>query len=154
MCGILYTACRIVLKNSEQKFSKISTDLARHHLQRFLASDAAASTQCNSCASWIGITLALLKQCLIWIQIFVSLFSNVNMKVASVQQEAASAVTSVTHKYKTYVGRSCRAPYLCSHLVVFNLCLIVQNQGIWKISSFYCLIRLGFPFRTPYRLCH
>ena len=74
---------------------KISTGLARHHLQIFSASDAAASTQCNLCASWIGIALALLIQCLICIQIFGSLFSNINMKAASVQQEAASAVASV-----------------------------------------------------------
>ena len=41
---------------------KISTGLARHHLQRFSASDASSSTQCSSWASWIGIALALLKQ--------------------------------------------------------------------------------------------
>ena len=82
---------RIRNKNSQ----KISTGLARHHLQRFSTSDAAVSTQCNFYAFWIGIALALLKQCLICIQIFSSLFSNVNLKAASVQQEAASAVTSV-----------------------------------------------------------
>ena len=139
-------------KNSQN----ISTGLARHHLQRFSASDAAASTQCNAYASWIGITLALLKQCLICIQIFSLLFFNVNMKTASVQQEAASAVTSVdTYTFKkTYIEHSCCAPYWCLHSVVFNLCLIIQNHGIWKIGSFYCFIRLGFSFRTPYRLYH
>ena len=81
--------------NSEQNSQKISTVLARHHLQIFWASDAAASTQCNFCASWIGIALAILKQCLICIQIFGSLFFNVNMMAASVQQESASAVKSV-----------------------------------------------------------
>ena len=74
---------------------KISTGLARYHLQRFSASDAAASIQCNFYASYIGIALALLKQCLIYIQNFGSLFSNVNMKAPSVEQEAASAVISV-----------------------------------------------------------
>ena len=69
--------------------------LAKHHLQRFSASDAAALTQCKFYASWIGIALAPLKQYLICIQIFGSLFSNVNMKAASVEQEAASAVISV-----------------------------------------------------------
>ena len=65
-----------------------------HPLQRFSASDAAAPTQRNFCASWIGIALALLQQCLVCIQIFGSLFSYVNMKAESVQKEAASAVTS------------------------------------------------------------
>ena len=66
-----------------------------HHLQRFAASDAAASTQSIYCDSWIAIALSLLKQCLIWIQIFGSFFSNVDMKTASVEPEAASAVASV-----------------------------------------------------------
>ena len=48
-----------------------------------------------SCASCIAIALALLKQCLICFQIFDSLFSYVNMQDANVEQEAASAVTSV-----------------------------------------------------------
>ena len=43
----------------------------------------------------IGIAFSLLKQCLICIQIFGSLFSNVILKVASVEQESASAVASV-----------------------------------------------------------
>ena len=54
-----------------------------------------------------------------------------------------------TLKLKTYIEHNFRAQYWYSHSVVFNLCLIIENQGIWKISSFYCLIRLGFPFRTP-----
>ena len=78
-----------------KNYQKISTGLASHHLQRFPASDSAASTQCNFYASWIGIVLALLKQCLICIQIFGSLFSNVNMEAASFEQEAASAATSI-----------------------------------------------------------
>ena len=126
-----------------------------HHLRRFSSSDAAASTQCDFHASWICIALALLKQCLICIQFFGSLFSNVNMKTAIVEQEAASAVISVyTLTKKKYTEHSIRASYWCSHSVVFKLCLINQNQSIWKISSFYCLIRLGFPFRAPYRLYH
>ena len=48
--------------------------IARHRLHRFSASDAAASAQCNFCASWFGIALALLKQCLICIQILVQSF--------------------------------------------------------------------------------
>ena len=78
-------------KNSQT----ISTKLARHHLQRFSASDAAASTQCMFCVSWIAIALALFKKCLICIQIFGSLFSNFNMKDANVEQEAASEVAPV-----------------------------------------------------------
>ena len=78
-----------------KNFQTISTRLARHHLQRFSASDAAASTQCMFCVSWIAIALTLFEQCLICIQIFGSLFSNVNMKDANVEKEAASAVASV-----------------------------------------------------------
>ena len=67
-----------------------------HHLQRFAVSDASASTQSVYCDSLIiTIALSLLKQCLIWSQSFGSLFSNVDMKVTSVEQEAASAVASV-----------------------------------------------------------
>ena len=36
----------------------------------------------------------------------------------------------------------------------FNLFLIIQHQGIWKISTFYCFIRLGFFFRNPFRVYH
>ena len=74
---------------------KISTRLARHHKQRFSASDAAASTQSKFCTSWIGIALALLKQWLICIQIFGSLSSGINIKAAIIEQYAASAVASV-----------------------------------------------------------
>ena len=46
----------------------------------------------------IDIALTLLKQCLMCIQIFGLLFSCVNMKAASVQQEEVSAVISVDTK--------------------------------------------------------
>ena len=49
---------------------KISTGLARHHIERFSASDTAASTKKNT--KKIGIAMALLKQWLICIQIFAS----------------------------------------------------------------------------------
>ena len=74
---------------------KISTRPTRHHILRFSASDAAASTQSNFCTSWIGIALALLKQCLMYIQIFGLLSPGVNIKAANVEQEVASAVASV-----------------------------------------------------------
>ena len=65
---------------------KISIRLARHHKQKFSASDAAASTQSNFCTSWIGIASALLKQWLICIQIFGSLSSGINIKAAIIEQ--------------------------------------------------------------------
>ena len=52
---------KFVLKNSEQNSQKISKGLAKHHPQGFSASDAAALTQFNFCASGIGIALVLLK---------------------------------------------------------------------------------------------
>ena len=55
----------------------IFTRLVRHHIQRFSASGAAALTQSNFCTSWIGIALALVKQCFMCIQIFGSLSSGV-----------------------------------------------------------------------------
>ena len=45
-------------------------------------------------------------------------------------------------------------PYWCSHSVNFNLYQIVKNYGIWKISSFYCFIRLVSPLRYLYRFYH
>ena len=78
-----------------KKTPKISTRLAWHHLQRLSASDAAAPTESNLCASQIAITFSLLIQCLICIQIFDSLFPNVDINAASVEQEAAYAVASV-----------------------------------------------------------
>ena len=64
-----------------------------------------------------------------------------------------------TNKHKTYTEHSFHAPYWYSHSVIFNLCLVVQNQGIlkihnWFVSYFYCLIRRGFSFGYPYRLYH
>ena len=133
----------------------ISTRLARHHLQRFSASDAAASSQCMFCVSWIAIALALFKQCLICIQIFGSLFSNVIMRDANLGTGGSiSSRISFTHRHKTYTEHIFRAWYWYSHSIIFNLCLIIQNQGIWKISSFYCLIRCGFSCRYTYRLYH
>ena len=82
---------RFLNKNSQ----KISTRIARHHLQKYSASDAAASTQSNFCTFWIGIALALPKQWLSCIQNFGSLSSGINIKAAIVEQEAASAVASV-----------------------------------------------------------
>ena len=72
--------------------------LARHHIQRFSASDAAASTQSNFCTSLSGIALALPKQCWIFTQIFGLPSSGVNLKAANVEQEAASAVAAVDTK--------------------------------------------------------
>ena len=69
------------------------------------------------------------------------------LKVSSRKQHQQSH--QQTHKHKTYIEHSFRAQYWCLHSVVFNLCIIIQNQGIWKTSSFYCLIRLAFSFRTP-----
>ena len=77
---------------------KISTRLDRHHMQRFSASDAAASTRSNFCTFRIGIVSALLKQWLTCIQIFGLLSSGINIKAANVEQEAASAVASVDTK--------------------------------------------------------
>ena len=54
-----------------------------------------------------------------------------------------------THKHKTYIGHSFRAQYWYLHSVVFPLCLFIQNQDIWKISSFYCSNGLDFPFVPP-----
>ena len=58
------------LAESFQRFrnenaQEIYTRVARHHLQRFSVSDAAASTQCKLCASGIVIAFVLFKQCLI-----------------------------------------------------------------------------------------
>ena len=82
---------RFLNENSQ----KISTRIVRHHIQRYSASDAAASTQIFFYTSWIGIALALLKQWLICIQNFGSLSSGFNIKAAIVEQKAASAVASV-----------------------------------------------------------
>ena len=76
---------------------KILKMQARHHIQRFSASEATASTQSNFCTS-IAIALALPKQCWICIQIFGLSSSGVNIKAANVKQEAASAVASVDTK--------------------------------------------------------
>ena len=115
-------------KNSKKisiynKFQKIYTRLARHHLERILASDAAASTQCNLCASWTAFGLAQPKKSLICIQIFCSPFSNVNMKAASVQQEAASAVVSVdTYIHKSLVTLSIVfVTHIDIHIQLFSL---------------------------------
>ena len=40
-------------------------------------------------------------------------------------------------------------PYWCSHSVICNLYQIVKNYGIWKISSFYCYIRLVVSLALP-----
>ena len=77
-------------KNSQQIFTR----LARHHIQRLSESDAVA-TQSYFCTSWICIVLALVKQCIICIQIFGLVSTRANIKAESVDQGAASAVASV-----------------------------------------------------------
>ena len=128
-------------KNSQ----KISTGLARHHLQRFPSSDAVASTQCSFYASWIGVALALLKQYLICIQIFGSLFSYVNMKAASIQLEAASAVTSVD----TLTLNLHWALFSCSILIFifssFHFIPIYPKPGHLK-NKFFLLFNMAWIF--------
>ena len=68
---------------------KIFKRLARHHIQRFSASDAAASTQRNFCTSWIGIVLAPAKRCFICIQIFGSLSSGGRYKGSKCRAESS-----------------------------------------------------------------
>ena len=80
----------------EQNFSKnIHKASQAYHIQRFSASDAAASTQSNLGTSWISIALTLVKQYSICISIFDLLSSRIDIKTTSVEQEAASAVVSV-----------------------------------------------------------
>ena len=129
---------------------KISTRLARHHIQRFSASGAAVSTYSNFCTYWICIALILLKQCLTYIQIFGLLSLWINIKAVNVEQEAASAVASVDTKI--HIKHYFRAPYWCSHSVIFNLYQIVKKNGIWKISSFYCCKRLRVSLALPLSL--
>ena len=45
-------------------------------------------------------------------------------------------------------------PYWCSHSVNFNIYHIVKNDSIWKISSFYCYIRLVSHLRYLYSFYH
>ena len=45
-------------------------------------------------------------------------------------------------------------PNWCSHSVIFNSYQIVKNYGIWKISSFYCCIRMLSHLRYLYRFYH
>ena len=80
-----------------KNFQKISTRIARHHIQRYSASDAAVSTQSNFCTSWIGIALALLKQWLICIQNLGSPSSGINIKGSNCW--AGSSISSRISRY-------------------------------------------------------
>ena len=81
---------RFLSRNSH----KIFTRLARHHIPRFSASDATASTQSNFSTSGIDIALALVKHYFMCIQIFGLLSSGVDIKAVDIEREAASAVAS------------------------------------------------------------
>ena len=125
----------------------ISTRLARHHIQRFSESDAAATTQNNFCAFWIGIA----KHCLMCIQIFGLLSSGVNIKAASIEQEAASAVVLISRHINlklTFGIVSC--PILIFALSNFQFMPNCPNPGHLKnlISLSVPLLHLPFTCET------
>ena len=84
---------------------------------------------CMFCVPWIAIALTLFKQCLICIQTFL-------MSIWRMQMSNRTQHHRQTHKYKTYTEHSFRVPHCYSHSVIFNIFLIIQNQGIWKFSFF------------------
>ena len=112
---------------------KISTRLARHHKQRFSASDAAASTQSNFCTSWIDIALSLLKQWLICIQIFGSLSSGINKKGSNYW-----AVSSICSRISRYINLKLTFSIVFVSVLMFifsNFQFVLNCQKLWHLKN-------------------
>ena len=112
---------------------KISTRLARHHVQRFSASDAAASTQRNFCTSWTGIALSLLKQWLIWIQIFGSLSSGIQYKGSNYW-----AVSSISSRTSRYINLKLTFTIVFVSILMFtfsNFQFVPNCQKLWHLKN-------------------